>query len=129
MKALVIGGTSGLGLELAKLLKDNHDEVVITGRTDPKQEGLKFAQLNIDSEQEFSLPLQWVVDDNAPFETVVYNPGFYQEGRISEPAQTEGPEGEPPAVMLAEVARQDRSPGPRCHLGRISCRRSSTSWC
>ena len=31
-KALVIGGTSGLGLELAKLLISKYDQVVVTGR-------------------------------------------------------------------------------------------------
>lgn len=83
MNALVVGGTSGLGLELAKLLKANHDHVIITGRTNPKQSGLDFREVPL-SLNAGSARLNWIVDDNPRFDMVVYNPGFYQEGHISD---------------------------------------------
>ncbi|HUC01337.1 MAG TPA: SDR family oxidoreductase [Candidatus Paceibacterota bacterium] len=83
MRALVVGGTSGLGLELARLLKINHKEVVITGRTDPKDPESTFFKMSLESGTGFPLPMDQLVDDYT-FGTVVYNPGFYQEGRISD---------------------------------------------
>ena len=44
-KALVIGGSSGMGLATAKLLVDNDIEVIIVGRNAEKLE-LALAQLN-----------------------------------------------------------------------------------
>ncbi|HVN26700.1 MAG TPA: SDR family oxidoreductase [Candidatus Paceibacterota bacterium] len=84
MTALIVGGTSGLGLEIADLLKSRYDNVVITGRKDPKVKGLTFAALPLGSGQGFPIPMDHLVTDHAPFDTVVYNPGFYQEGRISD---------------------------------------------
>ena len=44
--ALIIGGTSGLGLELARLLKKDY-LVTITGRHNPQEEDMHFVYLNI----------------------------------------------------------------------------------
>src|SRR5438105_4619322 len=84
MNALVVGGTSGLGLELAMLLKRTYDHVTITGRTDPNIEGLAFVRLALGSNQQFVDSMDHLVQDCASFSTVIYNPGFYQEGRISD---------------------------------------------
>lgn len=46
--ALVVGGTSGLGLELALLLARTH-RVVVTGRHDPRNMSLTFWYLNLSS--------------------------------------------------------------------------------
>jgi len=90
MKALVVGGSSGLGLELAYLLAKNHRSVTITGRENPKVFQFRFLDLTwrdilLDREwrQHFQGELD-VITDGQKFDTVVYNPGFYQEGRISE---------------------------------------------
>ena len=49
--AIVVGGTSGLGLEMAKLLQRTYGYTVqIAGRTDPKEEGLSFRRLRIGSD-------------------------------------------------------------------------------
>jgi NAD(P)-dependent dehydrogenase (short-subunit alcohol dehydrogenase family) len=82
MKALVVGGTSGIGLELARLLKSNHETVIITGRTDPKEEGMRFVPITIGPHQNFTARMIWLIQDYS-FDTVIYNPGFYQESRIS----------------------------------------------
>ncbi len=84
MNTLIIGGTSGLGLELAKLLKRTHYNVTITGRKDPNIEGLTFVHLALGSDQQFFDSMDRLVQDFAPFDMVIYSPGFYQEGRISD---------------------------------------------
>ena len=40
--AVVIGGTSGIGFELAKILCKNECSVCVTGRHDPCEQGLEF---------------------------------------------------------------------------------------
>jgi|SRR5579872_1044094 len=82
MHALVVGGTSGLGLELAKLLQKTH-EVVITGTEDRGVYGITFHKLDFGSGKGFPIFVDWIVRDYI-FDTVIYNPGFHQEGRISD---------------------------------------------
>lgn len=41
-RALVLGGTSGLGLEIASQLCGTHDEVLVVGRHDPVRASLKY---------------------------------------------------------------------------------------
>ncbi len=47
---LIIGGTSGLGLELAQIYADLGHHVTITGRADPKKANVKFLPFNIDAD-------------------------------------------------------------------------------
>ncbi len=84
MKALVIGGTSGLGLELATILSKQY-ETIITGRTDPEVAGLTFVRLDLAPDNGLPNPtvLDSFVDDYSPFDLVVYAAGFYQEGLVS----------------------------------------------
>jgi short-subunit dehydrogenase len=86
MNTLVVGGTSGLGLALAKLLKaiNKEGEVLITGRTDPLVPGLDFYGLPLSWELGFSSTMDWLIENSDPFDMVIYNPGFYQEGRITD---------------------------------------------
>lgn len=82
---LIYGGTSGLGLELAKLCKVRGDQVFITGRKDPKIGGLRFVSAD------FGLPENTRQVAAGIFknitDTVINNfycvAGFYQEGKIN----------------------------------------------
>lgn len=47
-KALIIGGSSGVGLALAKQLKDTH-EVVVTGSKDPCVEGISYTPFHVNA--------------------------------------------------------------------------------
>ena len=47
--AVVIGGTSGIGFELAKILCKNECSVCVTGRHDPKTQDLEFIQTDFKS--------------------------------------------------------------------------------
>jgi len=82
---LVIGGTSGLGLELALCLQKNGHSVFVTGRNNPNQEKISYIRLDITSNVEkFSKDLGKTLDESGPIHTLVYAAGFFQEGVISE---------------------------------------------
>ncbi len=80
--ALIVGGSSGLGLELARLLQRNH-EVFVTGRCDPKEENIKFFRLELD-EGFLDDKLNEFVPQIPDIDLLIYAAGFYQEGRIDE---------------------------------------------
>lgn len=60
--ALVVGGTSGLGLELALLLAQTHD-VTVTGRHNPHRPGLEFRHLDLRPMDLDITPLAGALDD------------------------------------------------------------------
>jgi short-subunit dehydrogenase involved in D-alanine esterification of teichoic acids len=86
--ALVVGGTSGLGLELAVRLTNIYDyDVIVTGRTNPKQEQLTFRYLELAPPG--GLPgernaIRGLVDTVSlpTIDLLIYAAGFYQEGKI-----------------------------------------------
>lgn len=81
--ALIAGGTSGLGLELATLLRTkNNFEVYATGRKKPESQQLKFVCLDIDPHTD-QLPnrIDKIISDlPQQIDLLVYAAGFYQEG-------------------------------------------------
>lgn len=81
MKALIVGGTSGLGLELAKLLRDEQYEVFIGGRNNPEEPGLKYIEMDFGDIDGCSYYLE-LDRDFRPFDVVIYSAGFYQDGLI-----------------------------------------------
>jgi NAD(P)-dependent dehydrogenase (short-subunit alcohol dehydrogenase family) len=85
---LIIGGTSGLGLELAKQYQEHGHEVTITGRTDPHQTNLHFVKLDISSDSSaLTRDMHTLVDSIDPVNTLIYAAGFYQEGYTDEIGQ------------------------------------------
>lgn len=85
--ALIVGGTSGLGLELAILLHTKNEfEVYVTGRKEPESGQLRFVYFDIDSHTDqlphrideitSSLPQQ--------IDLLVYAAGFCQEDTIKQ---------------------------------------------
>jgi NAD(P)-dependent dehydrogenase (short-subunit alcohol dehydrogenase family) len=81
--ALVIGGTSGLGLELAKLLTTTH-RVVATGRKIPGPiPGIEFIQLHLEEEASTAI-LDTELERLNPIHTLVYAAGYYQDGYMGE---------------------------------------------
>ena len=77
-KALVVGGTSGLGLELAKLLRPRYD-IVVTGRSASKCPlYFDFLKLNLDIEVNFTEKLR----SYPKFDLVVIAAGFFQKGKL-----------------------------------------------
>ncbi|MBI4232620.1 SDR family NAD(P)-dependent oxidoreductase [Candidatus Peregrinibacteria bacterium] len=79
--ALVVGGTSGLGLQLALGLVPMY-KVTVTGRKDPQDSRLSFAYLDINPRESLSQKLDAVVSNSRHLDLLVYAAGFYQEGKI-----------------------------------------------
>lgn len=88
MNVVIIGGSSGLGLELAKKFAVQGDSVIITGRTDLKEESVKFIPLNL-SEPELPNRIEAFVQDLPQVDLLVYAAGYYQEGRVTDLSEAE----------------------------------------
>lgn len=84
MRSIVIGGTSGLGLEIAKLLKLRGDEVIITGRKNPDVGGLQFQKFDLDLGAELPGAIDGFCSALPHIDTVVYAAGFFQTGNITD---------------------------------------------
>lgn len=84
MRSLIIGGTSGLGLEIAKLLRDAGDEVIITGRKNPDERGLQFQKFDLDLGAELPKAVDVFASALPRIDRFIYSAGFYQEGSITE---------------------------------------------
>ena len=84
MRSLIVGGTSGLGLEIAKLLQGSGDEVIITGRKNPDVKGLQFQKFNLDLGAELSGAVDTFVSALPKIDRLFYVAGFYQEGNLTE---------------------------------------------
>jgi NAD(P)-dependent dehydrogenase (short-subunit alcohol dehydrogenase family) len=81
-KALVVGGTSGLGLEIASLLQSKHCDVVITGRKmPPDKRKTLFSALNLANENYLSDINNLLIGIGA-VDILVYAAGFYQQGNL-----------------------------------------------
>ncbi len=90
MRVLIIGGTSGLGLSLAKQLVDESSshEVVVTGRHDPGEARLQYLKIDLCREDaiEYLIPLLY---DTEPFDAVIYAAGMREDGTIDELGEKE----------------------------------------
>lgn len=84
---LIVGGSSGLGLELARILNCNKNySIAITGRRDPHEhEEIKFISLDLGHAEHLPRQLTQLVEDYAPnTDILIYAAGFFQEGTISD---------------------------------------------
>ena len=83
MTTLIVGGTSGLGLALAKEFADAGDKVIATGRTDPPVDYLEFKKIDF-SQPNVAENVNKIVSELPPIERLVYAAGFWQSGSITE---------------------------------------------
>ena len=80
---LIVGGTSGLGLELAGMYSILGHTVFITGRKDPQRQNLKFIPFFIEaSSDKLGEVIDHLISSLPHINTLIYAAGFYQEGRI-----------------------------------------------
>lgn len=81
--ALIIGGSSGLGLELAKQLSDFPEyNIVITGRHKPKEK-IKFIKLDL-SEGNISKKIDETLSKVKQIDLLIYCAGFLRTADIEE---------------------------------------------
>lgn len=83
MTSLIVGGTSGLGLEIAKGLQVAGDEVYVTGRREFNEPGLHYEAFNL-SAPDLPNRIGELVMRLPQINTLVYAAGYYQEGRVTD---------------------------------------------
>lgn len=81
--ALIIGGSSGLGLELGLLLAGRYN-VFITGRKNPRKKPLCFIPLEIKKSLLLPNDLDRVLARVGAVDLLIYAAGFHQDGAISD---------------------------------------------
>ncbi len=81
--ALIVGGTSGLGLILAKKLSEKYN-VIITGRNSVSVPNLTFVSAEFTNLPHGLDEIRKLIYSGMKFSLVVYAAGFYQEGKIDE---------------------------------------------
>jgi NAD(P)-dependent dehydrogenase (short-subunit alcohol dehydrogenase family) len=113
--ALIIGGSSGLGLELARLLVTTH-EVIVTGRRDPQINDLQFRKLEL-GDSSLGIDLDMFVPELPEIDLVMYAAGFFQEGTLSDLSDADIEKMNrvgllAPAMLLQRILRkQGKLPG------------------
>jgi short-subunit dehydrogenase len=80
---LIVGGTSGLGLELAKHYVSETHTVCITGRHDPQLDGARFIRLSMSADPgQLIQQIDAALTAFTPVNTLIYAAGFWQQGHI-----------------------------------------------
>ena len=109
---LIIGGTSGLGLEMAIRFSGDGNRVFVTGRKNPEKKNLEFVCLDItDDAKKLSLDLDRVVEYSQPIHFLVYAAGFYENGLISDLSDSDIAKMDnagirAPAMLLQRILRR-----------------------
>lgn len=82
-RTLIVGGSSGLGLAMAKEFADLGDKVYVTGRHKPEVDFVEFKRLDLSVD---NLPVRVgaLVSELPPIERFVYAAGFYKQAPITE---------------------------------------------
>ncbi len=111
--ALIIGGSSGLGLELGLLFEEDH-RVFITGRHNPEKSGLACTILDLSTgPHELGSSLDALLTSIPPVTLLVYAAGFSQQGPISSLEDTDiaamiSVGLTAPAMLIQRVIRKQR---------------------
>lgn len=86
MNTVIIGGTTGLGLELAKKYQANGDTVIVTGRNQPEGR-FNFKSFDL-SEANLATRASKFISETQMIDRLVYAAGYFQEGRITDLSET-----------------------------------------
>lgn len=83
MSTLIIGGTSGLGFELAKDISGTGEDVIVTGRRDIEEQGVAREAFELSGP---NLPerISELVSRLPHIDTLIYAAGYFQEGRVTD---------------------------------------------
>jgi len=83
MASLVVGGTSGLGLEIARELYIAGDETYVTGRREFNESGLHYEAFDL-AAPDLPKRIGELVMGLPEINTLVYAAGYFQEGRVTD---------------------------------------------
>jgi len=82
---LIVGGTSGVGLELARHYINDGHQVCITGRKNPQLDNVQFEPLSIsDNTDQLVKDIDALLNQFTGINTLIYSAGFLQRGLIDE---------------------------------------------
>lgn len=83
MATLIIGGTSGLGYELALAAAKSNEEVYVTGRREFDKPGITYKQFDLAAP---NLPerIRALIESLPPITTLIYAAGYFQDGRVTD---------------------------------------------
>lgn len=88
MITLIIGGTSGLGLELAKRLQVRGSTVYVTGRRKLNEPSLQYIAFDL-SAPDLPGRLGELIGGLPEIDTLIYAAGYFQEGRVTDLNETQ----------------------------------------
>lgn len=88
MNTLIIGGTSGLGLELAKSMQSLGGAVYVTGRRELNELSLRYEAFDL-SAPDLPGRLGDLVAKLPEITTLIYAAGYFQEGRVTDLTETQ----------------------------------------
>lgn len=83
MNVLIVGGTSGLGLSLAKKLRTGH-KVHVTGRRPLSEPGIEMHHLDLSQRSQLETAIEELVAALPAIDVLIYAAGFFQDGTITE---------------------------------------------
>ncbi|MFA6197680.1 MAG: SDR family oxidoreductase [Patescibacteria group bacterium] len=87
---LIVGGTSGLGLELTKIYSSLGHTVTIAGRKNPNLTNVRFVSFSITSHLEETIKqIDELLSQIEKVNTLIYTAGFYQSGHVDELSDTQ----------------------------------------
>lgn len=82
MAVLIIGGTNGLGLEIARQKEREGQNVVVVGEHKPKADGIDFVKLDL-SHTKLAKRIKSIVAKLPQIDELIYAAGYYEEGTIT----------------------------------------------
>ncbi len=85
MLTLIVGGSRGIGWELANIYAQKGDSVIVTGRKQPENpaDSVTFLPLDL-STRTYVQDIEDIISSTDRIDRLVYAPGFYQEGTITD---------------------------------------------
>lgn len=83
MNSLIVGGTSGLGLEIAKNLHSEGNEVYVTGRRSLDEPEIHYEHFDL-AAPELPKRIGELVMRLPEINTLVYAAGYFQNGRVTD---------------------------------------------
>lgn len=90
MHTLIIGGSRGIGWELAALYAAHGDSVTVTGRKQPDKtiDQVTFKELDL-STSAYIQNINTFIAELGVIDRLVYAPGFYQEGTVTDISESD----------------------------------------
>ncbi len=89
-RILIVGGTSGVGLELARHYVNDGHTVCITGRHQPNLQGAQFEHFDISADSnQLTRDIDKLLTQFEGINTLIYSAGFRQRGHIDELVDTD----------------------------------------